>query len=238
MRLRPGLVALAGALTLAFAGPAYADGPAAVQVTSCQTADHTATFEGRMNRVKGTVRMSMRFRLLATAGNTAQSQEIKSPKLSAWHSSTRGVKRFVYAQTVKGLAEGVTYRTVVQFRWFNAAGKVIRRAEEQSTACIQDGDLPNLVMSAVQVQPGSTPDTAVYTLTILNDAKGDAGPFDVGLIVDGALPDSRKVDGLKAGASTTVRITGPACSALRAVVDRDRVVTETVEDDNALRKRC
>lgn len=233
---------MAGAITLAFAGPAHADGPAAVKVTACQTgeepADRFATFEGRMNTVKGATRMAMRFRLLATPGGTAQSQEVKMPTLSAWHRSARGVKRFVYAQTVKGLASGVTYRTIVVYRWTNDRGKVVRRAERQSTACVQDGDLPNLKMSSVQVSPGSNSDTAVYTLTVANVGKGDAPAFDVGLIVDGALPDSRRVDGLKAGTSTTLKITGPVCSRFRAVVDRSHAIAETLEDDNELRGRC
>jgi CARDB protein len=242
MRLRPGLVALAGAITLAFAAPAHADGPAAVTVKACQTgdqpADRSATFEGRMNTVKGAVRMAQRFKLLSISGSPAQAQEVKMPKLSAWHSSDRGVKRFVYAQKVTGLAEGATYRTVVNYRWLDANGKVIRRAQRESTDCIQDGDLPNLVLAAVQVTPGSNANTASYTLSVVNTGKGDAGPFDVGLIVDGALPDSRGVDGLKAGSSTTVKITGPLCNRLRAVVDRSHALAETIEDDNELRSRC
>ena len=242
MRLRPGLVALAGAIALAFAAPAYADGPAAVTVRACQTgdqpADRSATFEGRMNTVKGAVRMAQRFKLVSVTGSPAEAQEVKMPKLSAWHSSDRGVKRFVYAQTVKGLAEGATYRAVVNYRWLDASGKVIRRAERHSGTCIQDGDLPNLVLNSVQVTRGDVPGTAAYTVSVANIGKGDAQAFDVGIVVDGALANSRTLDGLKAGTSTTVKLTGPLCTRVRAVADRTNRLPETLEDDNELRSRC
>jgi hypothetical protein len=233
---------MAGALTLAFAAPAYADGPASVKVTACQTGDEpanrAATFEGRMNTVKGAVRMAQRFKLVSYTGAPAQAQEVKNPKLSAWHSSDRGVKRFVYAQTVKPLAEGATYGAVVNYRWLDANGKVIRRAERKSGKCIQDGNLPNLVLSSVHVTPGPTPDTAVYAISVTNAGKGDAGPFDIALIVDGGLPNSQQVNGLKAGTSMTQKLTGPLCKRFRAVIDRSRSLVETLKDDNELRSRC
>jgi hypothetical protein len=233
---------MAGALTLAFAAPAYADGPASVKVTACQTGDEpanrSATFEGRMDTVKGAVRMAQRFKLVSVTGTPPQAQEVKMPKLSAWHSSARGVKRFVYAQTVKGLAEGATYRSIVNYRWLDADGKVIRRAQRESTTCIQDGDLPNLVLKSVQVAPGDVGGTAAYTVSIANTGKGDAKGFDVGIIVDGGLADSRQVDELKAGTSTTVKLTGPLCTRVRAVADRTSRLPETLEDDNELRAHC
>jgi CARDB protein len=233
---------LAGGIPLAFAAPAHADGPASVKVTACQTGDQaanrSATFEGRMNTVKGAVRMAQRFKLVSITGTPAQAQEVKMPKLSAWHSSDRGVKRFVYAQTVKGLAEGATYRAVVNYRWLDAKGKVIRRAERESTTCIQDGNLPNLAVNSVQVAPGDVAGTAAYTVSVVNTGKGDAKAFDVGIIVDGALADSRQVDVLHPGASTTLKLTGPLCKRLRAVVDRTSRLPETIEDDNELRSRC
>lgn len=242
MRLRPGLVALVGVAVLAAAAPAHADGPAAVKVTACETGDQPterlADFQGRMHAVKGSVRMAQRFQLVSSAGSGDQAQDVESPALGRWHRSARRVKRFVYTQRVNGLTSGLTYRAVVDYRWFDASGKVIRRAQRTSGACVQDGDLPNLVVNSVQASPGEIGGTALYTVSVANTGKGDAKAFDVGLVVDGALADSRRLDGLKAGSSTTVKLTGPLCRRLRAVVDRTHAVAETLEDDNELRSRC
>ena len=233
------MVALAA---LAAAAPAHADGPAAVRVAACETGDQpdqrSATFEGRMNSVKGAARMAMRFQLYEQKGESAPATAVAVGKLDRWHRSDRGVKRFVYAQTVKGLNSGVTYRSVVQYRWTDAKGRVVRTAQRDSGTCVQDGDLANLVLSSVRQVSGDAPGTAVYTVSVANTGRGDAHNFDVALVVDGALADSREVDELKAGESTTLKMTGPVCHRLRAVVDRDHAVAETVEEDNELRSRC
>ena len=111
---------------------------------------------------------------------------------------------------------------------------IVRTARRVSGACVQNGNLPNLVVSAVKIAPGTTAGTAVYSVAVGNTGKGVAKNFSVALIVDGALSDSTTVDQLDAGESKTVKLTGPVCHRLRAVVDRENVVPETVEEDNSL----
>jgi subtilase family serine protease len=94
------------------------------------------------------------------------------------------------------------------------------------------------VLSSVRVAPGESPGTALYTVSVANTGGGAATKFNVAVIVDGALADSRTVDVLKPGATTTVNLTGPACRRLRALVDRGDFLSETVEEDNELRSRC
>jgi len=230
------------AAALVAAAPAPAASPlVGVKVSECKTGSdpeqRLVTFEGTIRTVKGAQRMAMRFELLERTPADAQPQSVDVPKLSKWQRSEPGVKKFVYAQTVRGLAAGVTYRSIVYFRWYDAKGRVIRRAERLSGTCVQDGKLPNLVMSTVK-SSGGAQGTGVYTITVANTGAGDAKSFGVALILDGALVDSRTVDLLKSGESTTLKLTGPLCRRLRAVVDRGDFVSETVEEDNELRARC
>lgn len=243
MRKR-GLVPLLAATALLLVGlPSSAHAATTgVKVVECRTGKvpelRTATFEGTVRSVKGASRMAMRFQLREQTPGASSPQTVKAPDLMPWRRSRSGVKAFSYSQTVKGLASGVTYSVNVQYRWFNSAGKIIRRAERDSGTCVQDGDLPNLVLGAVKSAPGSVDGTAVYTVQVGNTGQGDAQSLTVSLIADGAHIDTRTIDGLEAGEFTTVKFTGPYCRRLRAVVDRGQTVPETVESDNDLRARC
>jgi subtilase family serine protease len=155
-----------------------------------------------------------------------------------WHRSRLGVKKFGHLQTVNGLEAGALYRTNVQFRWYDASGKTIRKAKRTSGSCAENGELPNLTITAVKIASGRSAGTAVYSVAVANTGKGVARAFSVGLIVDGALSDSTTMDRLDGGETKTVKLTGPVCHRLRAVVDREDSLPETVEEDNSLRSRC
>jgi hypothetical protein len=225
----------------AVAAPAHAATPSA-KVVDCRTGKapelRSAAFEGRMKAIKGTRRMQMRFELLSETPGADEPQAVKVPELSPWRRSRAGVAAFKYTQTVKGLSSGVTYRARVYFRWLSATGKVIREEQRESGTCVQDGDLPNLVLGSVKAGRGTVEGTAVYVVQVGNTGEGNAESLTVSLFADGAHIDTRTIDGLKSGEFTTVRFTGPHCRRLRAVVDRGATVPETVEEDNDLRARC
>jgi hypothetical protein len=241
MRVRVLLTAL---LALALAGPAAAraDAPASVHVSSCKTGSQpkqrSATYKAWMRSVPDSVRMGMHFKLVVHQAGQKSASALSDPKLSVWHRSHRGVTRYVYSQTVKKLSPGSSYRTLVKFRWYDANGNVIKRAKRRSGACVQNGALPNLMVSAVSVSPGPSAGTAVYGVSIGNTGEVAALGFSVGLFADGALADSRTIDQLGPGESTTIELNGPTCTRLSAVVDREHAVPETVEDDNTLHSRC
>ena len=240
MRKRGLALLLLSLLPLVAAAPASATPTA--KVVDCRTGTtpeaRLATFEGTMRAIKGAARMQMRFELREQTPGAASPQTVKAPELSPWRRSKAGVRRFSYAQTVKGLSSGVTYSSRVQFRWVSLTGKVIREEERVSGTCVQDGDLPNLVLGSIKFGRGSVEGTSVYIVQVGNTGEGDAKSLTVSLFADGAHIDTRTVDSLKAGAFTTVRFTGPRCSRLRAVVDRGATVPETVEEDNELKARC
>ena len=233
---------LATALLLgALASPAQAALPS-VKVAECKTGKapemRLATFDGRMRGGKNVIRMAMRFQLLERTPGAASPQQVDAPELSPWRKSRIGVKDFSYAQTIKGLDPGVTYSAKVQFRWYGLKGKIIRREERESGTCVQDGDLPNLVVGSVRFAPGSSEKTAVYTVSVGNTGQGEAKSVPVSLIADGNLIDTHTIDLLEPGQFKQIKFTGPHCSRLRVVVDPERAVPETVEEDNDLRARC
>jgi hypothetical protein len=243
MRIRSAYLTLpALAIAAAVAPGAPAAVPvSSVHVTDCQTgsdaAHRLATYHAQMQAVSGTARMSMRFQLIQRVPG-ASPRQVADSGLGAWHRSRSGVKKFGYSQTVKGLEAGVLYRSAVQFRWFDSSGRVIRRAKVMSGSCSEHGDLPNLTVKAVKIAPGASAGTAVYSVAVGNTGKAVAKGFSVALILDGALSDSTTVDQLDAGETKTVKLNGPVCHRLRAVVDREGAVTESVEGDNSLRSRC
>jgi CARDB len=229
-------------LAIALAAPAAADAAptAAVHLTKCRTGaepeQRHATYRAQMHSISGSVRMGLRFELVERRpGHPAQL--IRDKKLNAWHRSHEGVVKYNYKQKIRQLSPGGSYRTRVKFRWYDADGKVIKRATRTSKACKQTGGLPNLVVSSVSFSEGPS-GTMDYTVSIGNTGESPAEDFKVTLFVDGAVVDERTVDRLGAGDSESIQLNGPACRTVRAVVDRDHQVVESVEDDNSLKTTC
>ena len=192
-----------------------------------------------MKSVSGSVRMAVHFDLIVERPGSSPGEPLQNPQLDTWHRSHTGVTRYEYAQTVRHLSRGASYRMRVKFRWYDADGNVIKRTKHLSSACVQNGALPNLIVSAVSITPGAAPGTAAYAVSVANVGRGPADhPFSVALFVDGALTDTRTIDHLDPGEGTTVDLNAPTCGKLRAVVDFEQAVRETVEDDNALRADC
>jgi hypothetical protein len=235
------VLAAAAALFCVPAAAADAAPRTILKVRSCQTGDSArqrqATFYGRMRAVPGTQRMMMRFSLVDHSSPAAS--PIPSPQLAQWRRSRPGVKTFGYAQTVTGLQTGGAYAAVVEYRWLGANGKTIKTFKRTSADCRQDGALPNLTLTRVAARAGEAAGTELYSLDVTNNGLALARNVVVDLFVDDAASDAATVDSIPAGATVTVRVSGPSCvQHLRAVVDRRDSIHETTEDDNVLRSRC
>jgi CARDB protein len=235
------LCALVFMLVLLAPAAARADGPASVHLVRCKTgsdaSDRVATYQAWMDAVPGSVRMALRFRLVARYPGH-RPQPVADSKLRVWHHSHRGVTRYGYRQTVKELAAAGAYRTVVRYRWYDASGQVIRRAKRVSEACVQRGQLPNLVITGVDISRAPDGSSYRYGVSYANIGKGEADNFSVAVFVDGAMADSAQVASLGPGEGSTVYLNGPPCRRLRAVVDPDNTVPETNERDNSYRAVC
>jgi hypothetical protein len=159
----------------------------------------------------------------------------------SWITAPHGLGLFLYDKTVDALLAPASYRAVVDFRWRNAAGHVIRRARVTSRSCRQPDPRPDLTAGTLVVQPAAEPGKRRYTATLVNAGRGPAGPFEVDFTREGALLGSRLISGLEAGGQRTVAVPGVACTPgeqIAVVVDATHEVDESDETDNVLSVVC
>ena len=241
MRFRSVYAGLAvTAAILAFPAAAPADSaPASVRVKSCDKGSDPstrgATFVAQMHSVPGTVRMAMRFRLIERS--SGPHPQTRGLQLGPWHRSAKDVNRFTFSQTVNGMTPGGSYRVVVQFHWLDGSHHLIEHAKRRSGACAQPG-LPNLKVTGIKMAAGQSPGTAVYRVSVANDGNARARKVAVALYVDGHLADTRTLKQLDAGETKTVKLNGPQCMTVEAIVDPDNRIAESNENDNSFSRKC
>ena len=224
--------------------PATAEA-ASVRTVGCvpalDQASRSATFEARMTAVKRTARMQVRFTLQTREEGGRGWRRVAATGFDTWLASQAGVRRYTYARTIRNLPAPASYRTTVRFRWLDADGDTLRTRHDTSPACRQPDLRPDLAITRVDVLPAPHGDRRRYLITVANDGRTDAAPFDVGLRAGteelGPLP----VFGLAAGARRTLTVLGPACVPDAAPVvpaDVAAAVDERDEDDNVLVAAC
>jgi hypothetical protein len=232
---------------IALAAPAAARAqapPLRAKVTTCSSGplptDRLAAFTGSMPAIKGTSRMWMRFDVLARG--TKGFAPLKAPGLGVWQKSAPGHPAgFVFTQRVQALPTPGSFKAVVRFRWYGKGGKLLRSSTRETPICKQPDQRPDLEVGGLEAVPGPGPDEATYSLVVRNDGRGPAGPFDV--LLSGAGPDQppQRVQGLAAGAQTTVVFAAPRCvpgSTLRVTVDARGEIPEAAEADDAAERTC
>ena len=224
------------ALSLAVPGVASAR-PGRVVMTECDRGAQTASFDGRMDQVEGSERLSMRF-LLQVREPGARWHRVRLPGFSAWHTSDPGHSRYVYTKRLEGLVGPSSYRVIVRFRWLDADGAVVKRASTISRSCRMPDPRPDLRVSAIGVRPGRTH----YAVTVRNAGHSTSGASSLSLdLGDGGVPLLAPVDPLAPGELHTVVLAGRACvpgATLTATADAGDVIDERHEDDDTLAVTC
>jgi hypothetical protein len=239
--------AVAASVLASAAAPALAQDRSSLQarLVSCTTgatpAARTATFTARMPAAAGTARMWMRFDLLQRAAGETEFAPVRLPAWGVWHRSERGRSAFIFTKKVRGLRAPGAYRARVRFRWYDAQGRIQRRARRITRICRQPDPRPDLQAGALSVAPGLGPASVTYLLTIDNTGRGAAGPFDVVLSTGGMPQPPVRVSGIAAGASVVVGLPGPRCASggtLRFVLDSGAAVAESDEADDVVDRAC
>jgi hypothetical protein len=124
------------------------------------------------------------------------------------------------------------YRTAVRFRWVDADGDVVASARARSRACWQPDHRPNLKLSALSVEGGST-----YVVLVSNTGRSESGAFDLEIT---GLP-AQVVQSLAPGGDALIEVAGPACergAPITATADPLDLIDERSESDNALTGLC
>ncbi|MEA2277468.1 MAG: hypothetical protein QOC78_2428 [Solirubrobacteraceae bacterium] len=221
--------------------------PLRATLAACTTGpdaiDRTAAFAGSMPAVPGAQRLWMRFDLRERLAPSADFVAVHAPGLDAWRKSAVGRSSgFVFTQRVQQLAAPGAYRALVRFRWYGAGGTLLRSARRLTAICRQPDWRPDLVAGLLDVAASGQPGLVSYRLMVRNDGRGDAGPFDVGLAVDGMAQEPQRVPaGIAAHARTAVTFMAPACapgSTLRFTLDAQAEVAEAGEADDVVDRPC
>lgn len=118
-----------------------ASGAVAAMLEECVTtgaqAERAATFAGEMGAVPGTARMAMRVDVEQRGSGDTEFHTVTAPGLGVWRVSDAKVKVYKYLKQVTNLTSPASYRGLVRFRWLNAKGHVIKRAERLTGKCLQ-----------------------------------------------------------------------------------------------------
>lgn len=219
--------------------------PLQARLVSCTTGlaagARTAAFTASMPAATGTRRMWIRFDLLQRMVGEVSFAPVVLPAWGRWERSEPGRTGFIYTKRVRGLRAPGAYRARVRFRWYDADGRLQRRAQRVTRTCRQPDPRPDLRAGALEVAAGLGPDAVTYLLTVTNTGRGAAGPFDVVLMESGMPQPPVRVDGPAAGESRVVSLPGPRCApgaTVRFVLDAGGAVDESDEADDVVDRVC
>jgi hypothetical protein len=108
-------------------------------VTATVQEQRAVAFSAEMTAVPGTARMAMRIDLEERATDGAEFHTVTASGLGVWRSSDPKVKVYKYLKQVTNVSAPAVYRGLVRFRWLNAKGHTIKRAERLTSRCVQPG---------------------------------------------------------------------------------------------------
>jgi hypothetical protein len=233
--IAPVLVIALAAATSAAAGGAGTS--AHVRLKDCSIENESALFVAHMRQVTGSDHMALRFKVLEKGDSGFR--QLKAPGLGRWRKSKPGVAAFAYKQAVRGLEAGSIYKAEVDFRWYDAAHKLIQTARRRSPACRQFDVLPNLTARPVGVKSVQQDGVTRYRVLVTNEGIAPATGVPVRLTVDGDVVDTVTVPALLPAERRLLTILGPTCTrSVEAEADPDGVIVESSEGDNAHEVPC
>ena len=216
---------------------------AKVEACSIAPAARFAVFKGTMPSIKAGGRMEMRFGLYQSVDGQRTWRHVQNvDTFDEWDLSDVGVSGFIVKKRVGNLAPATLYRTVVSFRWRDAAGRITRRAKRISAPCAQPDTRPDLVVRGFAASAGRRADgVATYSAVVANRGNGPAAAFNVAITVGGVVGAPVRVGPLAAGQRTPVTFSAPKCaagSAVQLTADSSAEVAEVNEANNVLSHAC
>lgn len=233
------VLALTGGASALAQDPAGQKPPLKVTLETCQTGlaptDRYAVFTGSMPAGPKTASMGMRFDLFQRDPGAAF-QHVALPKWGIWeHTTKAGVPGFIFTKRIDQLAAPAAYRAVVSFRWYDAAGKVVRSERRVSPTCRQPDPRPDLHVRDVSFAGGQA------RVVVRNRGRSAAGPFDVVAALGGGPGVTRTVDGLPSGMQTTLTFPAARCApgaSASITLDPAGAVDEADEADDTVTVSC
>jgi hypothetical protein len=117
-------------------------------VTATVQADRSVTFTGQMETVPGAHRMAIEIVVQERAPEEVGFHALTTAGLGSWQRSEAGLKIYKVRQAVTDLPAPAIFRAIVQYRWLNERGRVIRRDVRRTPVCRQPLERP---------KPGTVP---------------------------------------------------------------------------------
>ncbi len=181
-------------------------------------ASRAISVQAVMRPVTGTVRLQLRFELLARQRGSSSLRVISGGDLGSWISPqnpTLGARAgdvWIFEKQVADLAAPAAYRFRVSFRWIGAHRRVIAATTRFAPKCAQQELRPDLRIRRVTVASAAKPTRSRYLVTVANTESTAAGPFSVQFAPGGSdRVLTRSVPGLTPGATVVVRFNARAC---------------------------
>jgi hypothetical protein len=215
-------------------------------VTACTTGDtnaeRSATFSAGMDAVPGTSTMAVAFDLYEQTSATSPYVAVSAPGFGAWQSSERAIASFTANENVVDLPAPASFRALVRYRWLSRTGRVIRRAERVTKACVETAPEPDLFIAQITHTAGSPAKTSeLYNVVVRNSGPGTAGPFEVAFSIGATPLADQQVAGLAPHSDTTVQFSGPRCTAgdtVTAQVDPADAILEPADPSRKITLTC
>ena len=181
-------------------------------------------------------RMAIRFRLLERRRRPASAASGAGARRLAEVAPGRAASRC--ASGCSG-SRGRGLPRRVQYRWYDADGRVIRRARGALRRCSLAGGAAQPARPSIDVGPArSTGRYASYAVKIVNRGGGAAPGRHVALRVDGDTVDNPGVGALGAGRDAPVSSTGPLRPSRARRRRPGELIAERNERDNVLDAGC
>ena len=237
----------AGGDSLRVAAAAQGSAPlVSATVTTCATGDtdaeRSATFSAGMDAVPGTSTMSVAFDLYEQTSATSPYVAVSAPGFGVWQSSDRAIASFTANENVVDLPAPAAFRALVRYRWLSRRGRVIRRAERVTKACVETAPEPDLFIAQITHAAGSPARTnELYNVVVRNSGPGTAGPFEVAFSVGATPLADQQVTGLAPHSNATVQFSGPRCAAgntITAQVDPADAISEPADPSRKVTLTC
>jgi hypothetical protein len=204
-------------------------------LVSCDRDARQATFQGQVSAYRKGGKMQLRFTLQASTPDEPRYRKIDADGFGQWITAPAGLRKYTYDKTVEALLAPAGYRAVVDFRWRDARGRLVRTEKAISPVCKQPDERPDLILRNVR------PDRDGFVAVVVNRGRQVAGAFDVDFLRDGVSVGTARVMEVAAGAAVDVFLPGGSCTSgqeLEAVVDPLSEVDETDEENDAFSVTC
>jgi hypothetical protein len=139
----PAAVTASAAATGGDASTPTSTSPALVTATleQCLTASdqtqRSATFYGQIETIPGAARMAIQIDVQEHAPGDSAFHTLAAPGLDVWQHSETGVKIYKDVRQVTDLSAPALYRALVQFRWLDEKGHVIKSTTRRTETCRQ-----------------------------------------------------------------------------------------------------